>query len=125
MTKCRSVPCGIPADDEIQGEVLAHILNGVINKPVRDAMLIHHALSAGKKDGLRRELLISRLVRFHWDRQHMAAIKRAYRERYQGDFQEAVKEGTNGEWGLFCRELVVTRVADDVRRFEKVEIINR
>ncbi|KAI0110951.1 Annexin [Hypoxylon sp. NC0597] len=103
------------------GELLAHILNGIINKPVRDALLLHHALTASKKDHLRRELLISRLVRFHWDRHHMAAIKRAYRERYGEELSEAVKEGTSGEWGLFCEQLVVTRMPDDVKSFEKVE----
>ncbi|ORY67324.1 uncharacterized protein BCR38DRAFT_456129 [Pseudomassariella vexata] len=107
------------------GELLAHILNGVINKPVRDALLLHHALTASKKDGLRRELLISRLVRYHWDRHHMSAIKRAYRDRYGLDLSDAVKEGTSGEWGLFCRELCVSRMPDDVKRFSNVEIINR
>ena len=38
-----------------QGELLAHILNGVINRPVRDALLLNHALTASKKDHLRRE----------------------------------------------------------------------
>jgi hypothetical protein len=53
----------------------------------------------------------------------MAAIKKAYRERYGTDLSEAVREGTGGEWGLFCKELCVSRTPDDVRRFEKVEII--
>ncbi|EFY85596.1 annexin ANXC4 [Metarhizium acridum CQMa 102] len=99
-----------------QGELLAHILNGVINKPVRDALLLNHALTASRKDGLRRELLISRLVRFHWDPAHMQAVKRSYRERYGVDLQEAVREGTSGQWGEFCRELCIARMPDDVRR---------
>ncbi|TGJ78574.1 hypothetical protein E0Z10_g10188 [Xylaria hypoxylon] len=103
------------------GELLTHILNGIINKPVRDALLLHHALTASRKDGLRRELLISRLVRFHWDRQHLADIKKAYRERYHEDLADAVREGTSGEWGLFCEQLVVTRMPDEVKRFEAVE----
>ncbi|RWA05622.1 hypothetical protein EKO27_g9490 [Xylaria grammica] len=103
------------------GELLAHILNGIINKPVRDALLLHHALTASRKDGLRRELLISRLVRFHWDRRHLAAIKKAYRERYHEDLADAVREGTSGQWGLFCEQLVVTRMPDEVKRFEAVE----
>lgn len=107
------------------GELLAHILNGVINKPVRDALLINHALTASKKDHLRRELLISRLVRYHWDRHHMSAIKRAYRDRYHVDLASAVKEGTTDDWGLFCQQLVVTRTPDDVKRFSKVEVINK
>ncbi|KXJ94174.1 hypothetical protein Micbo1qcDRAFT_41923 [Microdochium bolleyi] len=102
------------------GEVLAHILNGIINKPVRDALLLNHALNASKRDELRRELLISRLVRFHWDRKHMALVKRAYRERYGEDLADAVHEGTSGDWGLFCEQLVVTRMSDDVKVVERI-----
>ncbi|KAK1590818.1 annexin ANXC4 [Colletotrichum navitas] len=104
------------------GELLAHILNGVINKPVRDALLVHHALTASRKDELRRELLISRLVRFHWDRHHLEAIKRAYRERYGRDMQDAVREATSGEWGLFCRELCIYRMPNDVKSYERVSM---
>ncbi|KAI1320411.1 hypothetical protein F5Y16DRAFT_389833 [Xylariaceae sp. FL0255] len=106
------------------GELLTHVLNGIINKPVRDALLLHHALTATKKDGLRRELLISRLVRFHWDRQHLAAVKKTYRARYGEDLADAVREGTSGEWGLFCEQLVVTRMPDEVKRFEAVERVS-
>jgi hypothetical protein len=72
---------------------------------------------------LRRELLISRLVRYHWDRNHMEAVKKAYRERYSRDLGEAVKESTSGEWGLFCRELCITRMPDDVKRVERIDVI--
>lgn len=105
------------------GELLAHILNGVINKPVRDALLIHHALSASKKDPQRRELIISRLVRYHWDSRHMAAVKAAYRERYGAELQQAVKEATSGEWGEFCTALCVSRMPDHVKRIERVDVI--
>ncbi|PNY25527.1 Annexin A11 [Tolypocladium capitatum] len=105
------------------GELLAHILNGVINRPVRDALLLHHALTASRKDDLRRELLISRLVRFHWDAAHMQAVKRAFRERYGCDLQDAVREATSGQWGRFCSELCIARMPNDVRRVERVEII--
>ncbi|KAM0333490.1 hypothetical protein ACHAQA_002153 [Verticillium albo-atrum] len=104
------------------GELLAHILNGIINRPVRDALLLNHALTASKRDGLRKDLLISRLVRYHWDHAHMEAIKRAYRERYRVDLQEAVREGTSGEWGLFCYELCIYRMPNDVKRVERVQM---
>ena len=114
----------IPLTYDIQGEMLAHILNGVINKPVRDALLVHHALTTTKRDELRRELLISRLVRFHWDGHHMAAIKAAYRSRYNKDMQEAIREATgSSDWGLFCRELCITRVPDNVKRVERISEI--
>ncbi|KAK2608450.1 hypothetical protein QQS21_003019 [Conoideocrella luteorostrata] len=105
------------------GELLAHILNGVINRPVRDALLLNHALTASRKDGLRRELLISRLVRFHWDPAHMQAVKKAYTERYVVDLSEAVRDGTSGQWGQFCRELCIARMPDDVRRVERVQVM--
>ena len=105
----------------MKGELLAHILNGVINKPVRDALLIHHALSASKKDQQRRELIISRLVRYHWDSKHMAAVKVAFRERYGAELQQAVKEATSGEWGEFCTALCVSRMPDHVKRIERVD----
>jgi hypothetical protein len=105
-----------------QGELLAHILNGIINKPVRDALLINHALTASRRDGLRRELLTSRLVRYHWDRKHMEAVKKAYRDRYQIDLQDAVREGTSGEWGQFCWELCIYRMPDEVKRFERPDL---
>ncbi|KFA73793.1 hypothetical protein S40288_03174 [Stachybotrys chartarum IBT 40288] len=103
------------------GELLAHILNGVINRPVRDALLLHHALTASRKDDLRRELLTSRLVRFHWDPMHMHAVKKAYRERYGHDLQDAVRDATSGAWGLFCSELCIARMPNDVRRVERVD----
>ncbi|KIN06721.1 hypothetical protein OIDMADRAFT_101373 [Oidiodendron maius Zn] len=103
------------------GETLAHILNGVINKPVRDALLINHALSLSRSDSLRTELLVSRLVRYHWDRPHMELVKKEYRARYGVDMQIAVKEGTKGECGRFCEMLCVRRMGDEVRRLERVE----
>ena len=92
---------------------------------MRDALLLHHALT--RKDELRRELLTSRLVRYHWDREHLAAIKRAYREKHHQDLSVAVAEATRGtgEWGAFMRELCITRMPGDVRRVERVEVITR
>ncbi|KAM3454227.1 hypothetical protein MY3296_003112 [Beauveria thailandica] len=102
------------------GELLAHILNGIINRPVRDALLLHHALTASRKDNLRRELLVSRLVRYHWDPMHMQAVKKAYSERYDRELQDVVRDATSGEWGIFCAELCIARMPNHVRRIERV-----
>jgi hypothetical protein len=101
--------------------MLAHILNGIINRPVRDALLLNHALTLTKADSMRNELLISRLVRYHWDRTHMEAVKREYRSRYGRELQDAVRDGTKGAWGDFCEQLCVRRMPDEVRRVERVE----
>ncbi|KAK0729854.1 hypothetical protein B0H67DRAFT_596163 [Lasiosphaeris hirsuta] len=100
------------------GEVLAHILNGVINKPYRDAILLNHALMASRRDSLRRELLISRLVRFHWDADHMARVRKEYLDHYGRELKSAVGDATSGELGDFCRELCIRRMPQDTRRIE-------
>ena len=155
----------------LQGEVIAHILNGVINRPARDAMLLHHAITdlapapepssrpplrrgssssesnsdsrpsnrrdkdpsprasvgkilnpfagggardkdpasaVSKKDRKDRyELLISRVVRLHWDRQHLRRVKDEYHEKYgryvEDDIEDNVKAG---EFMEFCLGLL-------------------
>jgi hypothetical protein len=112
-----------------QGEVIAHILNGVINRPARDAMLLHHALmdlieppadprssssskiSAGPTKHERQqrfELLISRLVRLHWDRMHLVRVKSEYEEKYGRVVEEDVEEATKGDFREFCIALCQT-----------------
>ncbi|KAK6427385.1 hypothetical protein LTR95_015986 [Oleoguttula sp. CCFEE 5521] len=106
---------------DLVGEVLAHILNGAINRPARDALLLHHAIrdisstkSASSKtssdkdkpDEIRYELLISRVIRLHWDRAHMARVKRDYEGKY-GKSVEAELEGClRGDFGEFMGEIV-------------------
>lgn len=87
-----------------QGETLAHILNGVLNRPVRDALLLHQALATETARD-RTELLFSRLVRFHWDRPHLERVKVEYRKRYGRRLEDDVEDGTRGDWGEFCGEL--------------------
>jgi len=84
-------------------------------------MLLHHALTASKRDSLRRELLISRLVRYHWDSSHMLAVKRAYREQYHHDLQAAVHDATSDELGDFCMALCISRMPDHVKKIERVD----
>ncbi|CCU82033.1 annexin ANXC4 [Blumeria hordei DH14] len=99
----------------IVGELLAHILNGVINAPVRDALLLHHALSLSPSNVMRLDLLISRLVRYHWDRPHFEHVRTEYRYHYAVELQTAVAEGVSGELGAFLEALCVRRVDSGVR----------
>jgi hypothetical protein len=148
---------------------MAHILNGVINKPARDAMLLHHAImdlapsvsdaptksrrdssssdtpsdsrhskdptprssvskirnpftgsdpkvdskkdpAAAKDRKYRYELLISRLVRLHWDKLHLRKVKDEYRGKYgvyvEDDVEDCVKQG---EFMEFCLALLEGR----------------
>ncbi|KAI4100750.1 MAG: hypothetical protein L6R37_005287 [Teloschistes peruensis] len=81
------------------GETLAHILNGVLNRPVRDALLLHQAITETSKD--RTELIVSRLVRFHWEPKHLEKVKVEYRRKYGSSLEHDVAEGTRGDFGEF------------------------
>jgi hypothetical protein len=84
----------------------------VINKPARDSLLLQHAIrdiaSKNKDDELRYELLISRLVRLHWDRLHLARVKREYKEKYGKYLEEEIEEATKGDFREFMCELCQT-----------------
>lgn len=94
----------------LQGETLAHILNGAINRPMRDALLLHQAVRESRTGRERSELLISRLVRLHWEPRHLELVKAEYRRRYNERVEEAIAEEVmsstgSSEWGEFCIEL--------------------
>ncbi|GES65325.1 annexin ANXC4 [Aspergillus terreus] len=100
----------IAKSQNLVGETLAHILNGVINRPMRDALLLHQALRESKSGKERSELLISRLVRFHWEPRHLEQVKVEFRRRYKQRLEEAIAEEIlpipgGSEWGEFCIEL--------------------
>jgi hypothetical protein len=84
-------------------------------------MLLHHALidlmepspdgrlssressTASKHQRQQRhELLISRLVRLHWDRLHMMRVKAEYEEKYGRVVEEDIEEATKGDFREFC-----------------------
>ncbi|KAF2397379.1 Annexin, partial [Trichodelitschia bisporula] len=129
--------------NNLVGEVVAHILNGVINRPARDAMLLHHALvdlapdegsprasrtdvgrereGARERDKEREakdkknryELLISRLVRVHWERGHFMRVKEDYRDKYGRYLEEDIEEHVRGgDFMEFCLGLCASAKAE-------------
>lgn len=93
--------------------MIAHILNGVINRPARDALLLQHAIrdiaDKNRDDELRYELLISRLVRMHWDRTHLMRVKKEYYEKYRITLEDAIEDATRGDFREFMCDLCDTR----------------
>ena len=92
-------------------------------------MLLHHALidlaptkeeatprasreSVGKDKADRKdryELLISRLVRFHWDRVHLVRVKEDYVEKYRHSLEEDIEYYVKGDnFKEFCLGLCDT-----------------
>lgn len=93
--------------------MIAHILNGVINKPARDALLLRHAIEdvadKNKEEEIRYELLISRLVRLHWDKVHLIRVKREYEMKYKTTLEEDIDDAARGDFGDFMRQLCSTK----------------
>ncbi|KAI9662112.1 MAG: hypothetical protein M1831_002808 [Alyxoria varia] len=93
--------------NNLVGEVIAHILNGIINRPSRDCMLLRHAVNdiTNKDVDLRYELLLSRLVRLHWDKVHLSRVKEEYKSKYQSSLERDVKDALRGDFQRFCLRL--------------------
>lgn len=78
-----------------QEDALLYILEGAIDKPRRDAELLEEAMKGfGTKD----VLLMSRIVRIHWDQYHLEAVKKAYYNLYHRDLIVRVKGETSGNY---------------------------
>lgn len=56
----------------------------------------------------RHELLISRLVRLHWDKLHFVRVKTEYEEKYGRVVEEDIEEATKGDFREFCIALCQT-----------------
>lgn len=73
----------------------------MINRPARDALLLRHAIqdiaAHNRDEELRYELLISRLVRFHWDRAHLERVKREYMLKHRRGVEQDIGEATKGD----------------------------
>lgn len=80
---------------------------------MRDALLLRHAIKdiqeKNRDDELRYELLISRLVRLHWDKPHLSRVKKEYYEKYKKHLQEDIEDATSGDLADFLWELGETK----------------
>jgi annexin A7/11 len=60
-------------------DALLHQLRTGTDKAMRDAILLEEAMAGmGTKDNL----LVNRVVRIHWDRNHMQNVKGAYQHKF-------------------------------------------
>jgi DNA-binding transcriptional regulator YbjK len=76
-------------------------------------LLLQHAIADiathNKDDELRYELLISRLVRIHWDRPHLQRVKKEYYEKYRISLEHSLENATKGEFREFVVGLCVAK----------------
>ena len=76
-------------------DALLMILRGGTDRAMRDAMLLEDTMrGAGTKD----DLLLNRVIRYHWDRTHLNQVKGAYRHRYQLDLATRIQGDTRGDF---------------------------
>jgi annexin A7/11 len=70
------------------------------DKAMRDAHLLHSAMEgAGTND----HLLVNRVVRLHWDRNHMEQVKGAYQHHFHRSLVSRIRAETTGYYEkLMC-----------------------
>ncbi|KAI9767905.1 MAG: hypothetical protein M1840_005398 [Geoglossum simile] len=67
---------------------LHHIVRGANDRPMRDARLLDDAIAGF---GTKHELLIERIVRFHWDHAHMAQVAAAYKQAFNKTLDDRIR----------------------------------
>ncbi|KAI9887151.1 MAG: hypothetical protein M1823_001058 [Watsoniomyces obsoletus] len=76
-------------------DALLMILRGATDRAMRDAMLLEDTMrGAGTKD----DMLLNRVVRYHWDRNYMQQVKGAYRHRYNRELASRIQGETRGDF---------------------------
>ncbi|KAI9792165.1 MAG: hypothetical protein M1816_002705 [Peltula sp. TS41687] len=76
-------------------DALLMILRGATDRAMRDALLLEDTMrGAGTKD----DMLLNRVIRYHWDRNHMAQVKGAYRHGYKRELASRIKGETRGDF---------------------------
>jgi annexin A7/11 len=74
---------------------LLHQLRTGTDKAMRDALLLEDSMAGvGTKD----HLLTNRVVRCHWDRNHMMQVKWAYRHQFGNDLGHRIRGETSGDY---------------------------
>ena len=81
-------------------DALIYQLRTGVDKAMRDAQLLEDAMSGmGTKD----RLLVNRVVRVHWDKNHMNQVKGAYQARFKTSLTNRIRGETSGDYEtLMC-----------------------
>ncbi|KZF21665.1 putative annexin [Xylona heveae TC161] len=74
---------------------LLHILRGATDRAMRDAVLLEDCM---RGLGTRDDLLVQRVVRVHWDRDHMRQVRGAYKHRYNKELATRIAKETSGDY---------------------------
>lgn len=76
-------------------EALLFQLREGVDKYMHAATLLEDSMAGmGTKD----QLLVARVVRFHWDRNYLANVKAAYQQRYGKPLGKRIAGETSGDY---------------------------
>jgi hypothetical protein len=76
---------------------------------MRDAQLLRHAIDEYSTGKGRDELLISRVVRFHWEPAHFDRVKFEYKNKYGRDAYVDVAKNVKGDYREYIVQMMRTR----------------
>ncbi|GAB1319125.1 Annexin [Madurella fahalii] len=76
-------------------DALLFQLNSAVDKYMHHAQLLEDTMAGA---GTRDSLLISRVVRYHWDPNHMANVRAAYEKRYRKRLAHRIRDETSGDY---------------------------
>lgn len=76
-------------------DALVRIVKAATDRAMLDAELIDDAIN---KIGIIDTRLIERMVRLHWNREHTAQVKGAYRVKYNKDLVERIRKKKSGNY---------------------------
>lgn len=76
-------------------KALVQMVRAALDRAMCDAVALEDSMEGlGTKD----ELLVTRVVRAHWDREHMKQVRKAYQARYGKSLVERIKGETKGSY---------------------------
>lgn len=74
---------------------LVYQLRAGMDRVMRDAILLEESMAGVGTQDL---LLLNRVVRYHWDRNHMHQVKAAYKQRFGHDLGHRIRGETGGDY---------------------------
>ncbi len=92
----------IPLEKVVERDFSGHMedafiqmIRGGVDRAMRDARLLEACM---KGPGTKDEMLVCRMVAMHWNRNHMAQVKGAYKAKYNRDLASRIRGETSGDY---------------------------
>lgn len=84
-------------------DALVRMVRSGTDRAMRDAIALEDCM---KGPGTKDQMLVSRIVRIHWDRTHTAQVKGAYRAKFSRDLIDRIRGETSGDYAKLLIAMV-------------------